>query len=235
MNSFFVKAAAGLTAAALILGGASCGNKGTELADDGLSSERTVSADDMPYGSTLAELIPEYDENVKIMVDFDHRFFTEVDGKFPEIYKVVDYLYAIQSGDGQLMEQVIYPPYLDYVCQQNDYANADECVGVLNASYADLFGGEFAFTVVCISDSKDSSDPEAASAFEQADSHLNAIEEGLADKVQSRRLITIGDIEDIYYYTMYSCNGNSSNILTNALERPMQLCVYEIDGEYWVI
>ena len=218
-----------ILAAAMLLCLPSCGNKGTELigSNDNLPN---VSAGDMPYGATITDLTPDYDSGVRTEIEFDNRFFTETDGKFPEIYKISDYLYALNNQDEEVLKSAYYPVYLDYYCESAGFEDTAAYLKSCHDELAQSLGEDFQFTYVCVSGCTGSSDAATADEFKALDARLDDIgSEKISDKITSRKKIKIGS------YSMYSAGGKSSLMLIDALGKDITFYLYEIDGQLWIL
>lgn len=201
----------------------SCGEGAKE---NSAGTAENMSEEDMPYGATITSLNSTYDPNVKIPTEFDNRFFAESDGKFPEIYLVSDYIYALNNSDGELMSETVYKPYLDYQIKEAGVESADEYVKASHDTLAQSLGGEFEINYIYI----DSCDENADSDFTRMDEILDSIgDEKISEKVNSRKKITIGG------YTTYQMADGSGEFSLAEHSDPILLYIYQIDGEYYLI
>ncbi|MBR1591601.1 MAG: hypothetical protein IJ666_01115 [Ruminococcus sp.] len=234
MKKIILKTVSALLSCAVMMSLSSCSNQNNDTSSSGgrvdagdLPDSYNADEQDLPYGATLTELKPSYDENAKISVEFDNRFFTEEDGKYPEIYKITDYMYALNHVDVELMNETFYQPYLEYAYKEAGCGSVKE---YLQSYYDNLYEklGDFTFSYIDVTGVLTEDDEEARSYLNKVDEILNSIESGITDKITSRKIVYIGG------YTMYS-NDAGSYQLTEALGREVTLYLYEIDNQLYVL
>lgn len=243
MESIFMKrTAALLLAAAMTVGAASCskagesGSSNVNLAGDGPNGD--IAEENLPYGSTITRLMHDYDEDALITIEFDHRFFEEQDGKFPEIYKLTQYFEALNNGDGELMRQAFYPDYLDYSYRTAGFSNADEYIQSYHDSIAGYISayalntlqqendGDFRIDCILVNDLV--AYEENPSEFTNMDNSVNVVEEGLASKAEDKK--------KVYLECMYTLvDGGGSYELSTAVGSEITLYLYKIGGTWYVL
>lgn len=191
-----------------------------------------ASQDELPYGSVTAEIKPGNDGNVKVMVCFDRRYFggEGEDADLGEVYKLTDCIAGLNANDHELLKGCYYPGYLEKSAEGTGYADVDAYLDAYHEDLVKKLGNDFEIDYIDISQCYLTGDSEGDSYFEIADSILTEIAgEGILDKVTSRKLAEIGG------YTTFKADG-STKMLTNYTENQgaMQICVYKIDGEYYL-
>ena len=89
MNKFILKTVSAIISCALLMSFSSCSNSENNTSSGGrvdagdLPDNYSADEENLPYGATLTELKPSYDENTKIAVEFDNRFFKADGDKYP--------------------------------------------------------------------------------------------------------------------------------------------------------
>ena len=234
MNKIILKTVSAVLSCALLMNFSSCSSSDSESSSSGgrvdagdLPDDYSADEQDLPYGATLTELKPSYDEDTKLAVEFDNRFFDEKDGKYPEIYKITDYMYALNNVDVDLMNETFYPPYLEYAYKEAGYDNAKD---YLQSYYDNLHEmlGDFTFNYIDVTGVLTEDDEESVSYFNDVDEILKSIDSSIIDKISSRKIVYIGG------YTMYN-NESGSYQLTEGIGREVTLYLYEIDGQIYVL
>ena len=235
MNKTFLKTLSAVLLCAVLFSLSSCSNSNNSSSEGGrvdggdLPDNYSAEEEDLPYGATLTELKPSYDENAKIAVEFDNRFFTADGEKFPDVYKITDYMYALNNVDVDLMNQTFYPPYLEYAYKQAGNDNAKDYLQSYYDNLHDKLGDDFYFSYIDITGVLTEKDSEAQEGFNSIDEVLKEIEgDSITDRITSRKVIYIGG------YTMYN-NESGSYILTEALGREVVLYLYEIDNQLYIL
>lgn len=188
-----------------------------------------VSQDEMPYGSTIYQLRPENDSNIKYTVEFDKRYFGG-DGEeedLREIYILHDYIKALNENDHEKIKSLYYPGYLEYMCNIGGYLSVEQYLNSVNAALTEALGEGFEIDYINISNCLTEKDEDAASYFIQAESVLYTIDGSLEDKITSKKVTEIGG------YTCYSTPENSY-IFVNHTDA-LTLLVYEIDGKIYLL
>ena len=223
--------------AAIMLGASAAGCEeknessvsGQQMVGNGsMADDLAISEDEMPYGSTVFELMPANDENVKYIIDFDKRYFGG-DMENPdlrEIYALHDYIAAVNVNDHDKIKSLYYPGYLEYVCEQNGYANVDEYLDSLYSSFCTMLGSDFEIDFIDVSNCLTENDPEAASYFTEADEAVNAVDSAALTKITSKKVAEIGG------YTCYSTAEGSVQLINHT--NPLMFRVYEIDGQIYL-
>lgn len=213
--------------AALTVG---CGDKndssesGNNMVGADMDDYANISLEDMPYGSNMCELSPNADENITYKICFDNRYFSE--DSMEEIYKVHDFVAAVNENDVEKMKSLYYRDYLDFVCKNNGMTDGDEYFNILYSSAEKYLGEGFSIDYICISDCLDVSDEKASVYFNDTEKNLVEFDSDAAGKVTSRKLVEIGG--DTYFST-----DEGSYQFTNHMN-PMYLALYEIDGEIYI-
>ncbi len=232
MKKIILKAAA-ILSCAVLMSFSSC-SSGNESSSGGrvdagdLPDNYNADEENLPYGATLTELKPNYDENVKIAVEFDNRFFKADGEKFPEVYKITDYMYALNNIDVDLMNETFYPPYLKYAYEQAGYDNVKDYLQSYYDNLHDMLG-DFTFSYIDITGVLTEEDEESKSYFDNVDSILKEIEgDDILSKITSRKIVYIGG------YSMYNLEGGSYQLI-EGLGREVTLYLYEIDGKTYIL
>ncbi len=187
-----------------------------------------VAEEDMPYGSTVFELSENNDDHVKITIGFDKRYFggdDEDNPDYSEIYKIHDYISALNSNDHDLFKQIYYPEYLEYACKNHGYDNVDTYIDELYNTIVRYLGESFEINYIDVSNCLDDTNASAKEYMKNVDGYLEGI--GALDKVTSKKIIEIGG------YTAYKTESGTYQ-LTNHMES-MILGVYEIDGQTYIV
>ena len=213
-------AAAAILACAAITG---CG-EGKES-----SNSYTLNQENMEYGATITELRPSANENVKIMISFDNRFFggSGEEKDYSDIYSICDCIAGFNTNDHQLIKDHSYPGYLDNVAEQTGAAGADEYLDSYVEKLTDTLGEGFEIDYIDISKCSGESDDESEYYFGTVDRTLIEIAGAdVLDKVTSRKMITIGGD------TSYTLPTGTYKLTNHASE--MVFCLYQIDGEYYI-
>lgn len=213
---------------------AGCGDKEDEQSSSGggivsggqdIPGDYSLGGDDMEYGASVVELKPETNENVRVMICFDKRYFSEED--YGAIYKIADYISAINENDHELIAEIFYDGYLDYVSEQNGIEGVDTYIDSFEDTLTESLGEDFEIDYIDVSGCYDAEDNASATYFDQADLILTQLAGAeILDKVDYRRVVEIGG------NTTYK-TPNGSYLFTNH-ERPFMLCIYRIDGEYYL-
>lgn len=186
-----------------------------------------IAQEDMPYGSTIYELRPEYDNRVKYTVEFDKRYFGG-DGEtadLREIYLIHDYIIAVNENDHEAIKNLYYPGFLEHLCKAGGYANADEYLDGMNYTLKQTLGEDFVIDYInvsnCLTDGE-----EADNYFNFAAAEIAAFDSSLFEKITSQKVVELGG------YTCYSTGGNS--YILEKHTTPFYLRVYQVDGEYYL-
>ncbi|MBO5164865.1 MAG: hypothetical protein J6B75_10585 [Ruminococcus sp.] len=231
MKKIVYTALAVVMTAALTVG---CGEKNSEgsgknmVGDFDTDGNGNIAQEDMPYGSHMSELSNAFDEKITYKISYDSRYFANGDDQdLTEIYKLHDFIAALNTKDAELLKSLYYPEFLEYVCEHNGYSDTDEYFDSLYNSVENSLGKNFTINYICVSDCLDESDETAAAYFKNASENLAAVDNSAADKITSKKLVEIGG--DTCYET-----DEGSFLLTKHMN-PFVLAVYEIDGEVYIL
>ena len=238
MKSYFSATAAALSAMIMAAAMVGCGDNGGNSSSDGdnmvgaglADGDNDIAENDLPYGSTIVERPKEVDENIEIKIAFDKRFFIEDEENpdYSEIYKIHDYVKAINTKDGDLLDSVYYPGYLAYGAETNSYGSEEDYINSFFSSIEDALGEGFEIDYIDVSNCLLESDSEAKGYFDARDEALAKVSGAdILDKVTSRKVVEIGG------YSTYKQEGNSYQ-LANHVSIPY-LCLYKIDGQVYII
>lgn len=224
----------GIMAVLMVCAATGCSDKesasstsGKQLVSDA-GDNVNVAEEDMPYGSTVFELSENNDDHVKIITGFDKRYFggdDEDNPDYSEIYKIHDYVSALNSNDHDLFKQIYYPEYLEYACTNHGYDNVDTYIDELYNTIVKYLGEGFEINYIDVSNCLDDTNTGAKDYMQTVDGYLDGI--GALDKVTSRKVIEIGG------YTAYKTESGIYQ-LTNHMESII-LGVYEIDGQAYIV
>lgn len=233
MKSLFLRAAA-VAACLAVMGTASvsCGKKDgsstTNLAGDGPADDVEMDEEDMPYGATMTVLKPDYDENVRVSIEFDNRYFKEYDGKYDEIYRLSNYFYALSNADADVMNEAMYPDYFKYSYEQADMADGTEYLEGYYSNLTEKIGEEdFDINYLIVEDCFTDEDEAAASDFAKMDDIVEKIDGGeTLSKVTARKGV---------YVTAYYASESGSYSLNEKLGQAITMYIYEIDGVPYII
>ncbi len=189
-----------------------------------------VSEADLPYGSTITQLRPGQDEGVNIMTEYDHRFLTE-----EEAVKINDYVTALNTCDGALLDKTVHPVYLDYLKEQNDITDSTEYVTQLHDKLKTDYmqNKDFDLNYVLVNSCLDESADDVETNFSSLDTVLDscAAEQGkdaVSPKITSRKLVGI----DIMFALE---DDNSSYSLSYRSGKDQMLYIYTIDGQIYIL
>ncbi len=220
-----------MTAASTVgCGGKNSGGSGKNMVGDfDTDGKGTIAQEDMPYGSHMSERSHEFDEKITYKICYDSRYFANDDAddqNFTEIYKLHDFIAALNTKDAELLKSLYYPGFLEYVCEHNGYSDTDDYFNSLYNSVETSLGKNFTINYICVSDCLDETDETAAAYFQKVSGQLAAIDSGAADKIASRKLVEIGG--DTCYET------DEGDFLLTKHMNPFVIAVYEIDGEVYL-
>lgn len=241
MKNILIKTAAFVLAGAMMLTFPSCGSSkdssetnGTELTGDNgkdyADNVGDASEDELPYGATIMRMDKEYYPEAVITTEFDRRFFTEVDEKFPEIQKVINYMEALNAVDASLMESSFYPEYLAKMVENAGAADTKAYIQQYHDNLESKLGAGYRINYMDVVDCRDETDPDVAEYFSNIDKALDEVcGEKISEKVTSRKMATIGG------YSTYNLNGEGSYVLMDHLDNEINFVIYQIDGEYWIV
>lgn len=186
-----------------------------------------IGLEDMPYGSYVTELSPNSDENTEYKICYDSRYFEKTnDGDMAEIYRLHDFILAINTNDHELMESLFYPGYLRYISEKDGISDIDEYLDDLYIYVESCLGSGFDMNYINVSNCYKESDSEAASYLEATDTEIYAFDSSIYDKITSKKVAEIGGD------TCYS-SDDGSGLIINRMD-PFILRIYEIDGETYL-
>ncbi len=192
-----------------------------------VKGDSDISQDEMPYGSTIYQLLPENDENIKYTVEFDKRYFGGEENDLREVYILHDYIKALNENDHEKIKSLYYPGYLEYMCNIGGYLSVDQYLESVNAALTKALGEGFEIDYINISNCLTEKDEDATSYFIQAESVLYTVDSSLEGKITSKKVTEIGG------YTCYSTPENSY-VFVNHTDA-LTLLVYEIDGKIYLL
>lgn len=221
MNIRFRKITAAAAAALMLIGTAGCKDENEQ--SDFADVYENVAQEDMPYGASIAQLKPELNENLKLGIEYDNRYLTE-----DEAVKISDYVYALDKLDAELMNQTVYPGYLD---QYAERAGASDLKGYLEMCRENIEDNyiydEFEFTYISVNDCiTEENDTDGEANFSSVDANLSSTYGDL--NITDRKMIKI----DIMY-SVASDNGSYSFSMRQGSDSIIY--VYTIDGEPYII
>lgn len=224
------KAFAAIVAAGCLLGVVGCGDKDKHadiIIDDDYGN---IAEEDLPYGSTITQLKSSNNENVKLSIEYDNRFLTE-----EEAIKVSDYMAALNSVDGELMENTVYPDYLQYLMEANNYTSSTDYLKSMHDSIKDTYlnGSDFDFNFVLINAFYDENDSDDDTGFLVLDTLLDSYassldKDAVTPKITSRKMVKID--------TMYTlADDDGSYLLSNRTDSEQGMYIYTIDGQIYIL
>ncbi|MCQ2460122.1 MAG: hypothetical protein MJ081_07115 [Ruminococcus sp.] len=222
--------------AGMLLSAVSCGQKKEEPKNNLVSSspaeDISVNEENMPYGATVVRLRPSSDEDLKIDVEFDRRYFNSYDEgekkKYPEIYLISDYIYAISNKDVDLMEKIFYKDYLLYNIKGNGYETTQDYLEQYRQSLKDAIGAEFDLDYIIVDTCVNENESDNVTGFSVIDDQLNEIAgEKISDRVTSRKAV--------YLDVFFTDENKNFRQLNNLIGYDISLYIYEIDGQYYLL
>lgn len=230
MNNLIKKTFSAIVAAGCLLSVVGCGEKEKHadmITDDDYGD---IAEEDLPYGSTITQLKSSNNENVKLSIEYDHRFLSE-----EEAIKVSDYMAALNSVDGELMDNTVYPDYLQYLKEANDFTSSTDYLQAMHDNIRDnyLNGSEFDFNFVLINNFYDENDSDEETGFSTLDILLDSYADSLGKdavtpKITSRKMVKID--------TMYTlADDEGSYMLSNRTESEQGMYIYTIDGQIYIL
>jgi hypothetical protein len=243
MKNWIIRSAAAVCALVLACGAVSCSKAAESSVSDannlvGGGPQGDMAEEDMPYGATLTQLRHDYDEDALITIEFDHRFFTNEDGKFPEIYKATEYFDALNNSDGAAMEAAYYPGMFSEVCGKAGYTDTNEYMKWYHDTISGLISdylytndgistdGDFKINYLMVEGIDDETTDEKS--FADMDAKLEAADSTALSKVTSRKRLAMTG--------MYSLDGEGSRQLNPAVGQSyIYLYIYTIDGKAYVV
>lgn len=210
-----------------------CGDKDEHEHEEGRNMVGSFGADDnitlenMPYGSYVTELSPNADEHLTYKMCYDSRYLGNEDGTgLTEIYRLHDFIRALNTNDHELMESLFYPGYLKYISEKDGSENLEEYLDNLYIYVKTCLGGNFEMNYINISNCYSEEDETAVSYLQTTDTDLYGFDSSLAGKVTSKKVVEIGG--DTYF------NGDeNSGFIKNYMD-PFMISLYEIDGETYL-
>lgn len=243
MKSIIKKAAALFLAGAMLTGFSACADKesasehngehGDEgnLAGDAPSGD--FNQDELPYGATMTQLLTSINDDISVSVEYDSRFLSEEEGKL-----VSNYLYAMTTGDAELMEQVFYPPLLDYSSKTAGYSSSKEYIEAANKNLIDSITThvqeevkQFDIDYIMITDCYVSGDP----AIEE---DLSGMDKMIAEGIGQEHIDKTDKAtrKEIYVDFTYTVNGGADSYDYNyGVGHTIHLFIYNIDGKYYIV
>ncbi len=229
MKRIFRAAAAVLLAGAMLCG-ASCGDKESSVSGvriDGGANARKNMTDEEYHGSyvTNFDLKPADDPNVKIMISFDNRYFGKEGTDYSEIYLIDSYFDALNNNDISGILGCYYPGYIESLCGDDTFKTPEEFVKTYRDQLVTLFGEDFKFGFIEISDCSLGGDEQIENMFTNRDDTLKtAFGDDFLSKVTDRKYITVsGD--------SYVTGGGGWAEVKQLIPEGIMFCVYTIDGK----
>ncbi len=198
-----------------------------QMINTAMDKDANLTQDEMPYGATIYQLLPENDENIKYTMEFDKRYFGGEDNDLREVYILHDYIQALNENDHEKIKSLYYPGYLEYMCNIGGYLSVEQYLESMNGSLTKELGEGFEIDYINISDCLTEKDEKGVSYFIQAESVLYTIDGSLEEKITSKKAVEIGG------YTSYS-TPEGNYVFVNHAE-PLTLLVYEIDGKIYLL
>lgn len=182
-----------------------------------------MSESQLPYGATMTELRPENNPEVRITTEYDHRFLEK-----EEACLVSDYLYALQKKDTEQIKKLFFPALMDYVVKEAEMKSAEEYVEYSYSNLSGAFGGDFEFTYIDITDLTNGLDE--PDAFGGVDARITAgTGSDTIGSVTSKKMVVLEGV------TMYRLGDGTEKMVTKALSVPISICIYRIDGQYYIV
>lgn len=181
-----------------------------------MDKEINIAEEDLPYGATMRETKTTY----ALPVSYDRRFVNEA-----QLKVLTDYLYAIQTGDGDGYAANTLDFYAEYQLKEvysTQYKTMDEMITALQGSVAELTGKDFEFAMVTIDGFTKERDTSGLNTMIEILDKLD----GDADFLDSIDNCWALDMDWLIRYN----NGGSS-----ALVQEQYVFMFEIDGQYYCV
>ncbi len=205
MNRFH-KISALLTAAML----------GTVMFTGCMDKEVNIAEEDLPYGATMREAKTTY----ALPVSYDRRFVNEA-----QLTAITEYLYAIQTGDGDKYAETTLDFYAEYQLNEvysTQYKTMDEMIVALRSSVSEITADDFEFAMITID----------GFTQERVTSGLDTMIE-ILDKIngESDFLSSVDNCWALDMDWLIRYNGGGSSMLVNE----QYVFMFEIDGKYYCV
>lgn len=222
MNSFIKKICAGALVGCFMINAAGCKKEQeSSSVTDAADTIGSMAEEDMPFGATITQIKPDSGK-VKIDIEYDYRFMSE-----EEAIKISNYVAALNSVDAELMNNAVYPGYLDKYVEQTGSADLkgylELCVDNIKTNY---IGSDFEFDYILINDCVDETNQVYADRFQSMDANLASRYGDL--NITDKKLVSI----DI----MYSIpDDDGSYSLSRRQGSDSLLFIYTIDGAPYIV
>lgn len=213
------KVLCGVTAFIMACALTACGDNNSSsenMVEMGVSN---VDESDLPYGTTLCELSSSNDNHVKVAIDFDKRYFSD---SYDEIYKIHDYIVAIDTNDHELLKSTYYSGFLEYFCEKYEMT-VDEYIDNQNNILKTDIGENSSINYINVSNCYSADDEDFQAYYQIRDEILTEIGAG---EITSRKTVEVGG------YTTFE-DESGTHQLTN-YHQPIIACIYEIDGQTYI-
>lgn len=212
-------AAASASAVLFCMAGCEEKNEHSDIWDD----YGYVADEDLPYGSTMVRYTASADPSFKISIEFDDRFITK-----EEAIKLSDYIAALNTLDAELMEQTVYPVYLEYLKSIQGAVNTKAYIQDLhdNIQEGSAEGNEFDMDYIIVEEFYDESADDTIAEYSSLDMLLSDLSGGEVN-ITSRKMVSI----DIFF----SMNGEGSYSMKARQDSAPRLYIYEIDGQIYIL
>lgn len=217
MNKIFMKTAALAAAMAMSLASYSCSGKESSsvnegnLAGDGPADNVSVSSDDMPYGATITQL----KNDVPVSIEYDYRYMTDEEAR-----KLSEYFAAVGLKDADMAAGACYDSYLENFFSAMNVSNIEDYLTVSYDTLKSYTEEDYEFSYFIVSDVTQNE-----SVYPYYDEIIYSINPDA--NIESRKVATM----DLYYDTesAVSCS------LYYRMGNYIQVCVYQIDGEAYIL
>lgn len=233
MNSITKKIFAALSAGMLLMSAVGCDSDDSDSSNESennlvenAADNINMGEDELPYGSTLTQVLPKNDDSILIGIEYDNRFVT-----LDEAKALSNYVASINNCDGELLEKTFYKPRLDFILENQGVTDAGEYLKTIHENIADNYiNDEFDFNYVLIEDCFDESYDDSQTGFSSIDSFIaEKAGQETVDKITSRKLVQY-DIQ----YTPDSEPG-SAYMFSRRSNTSSRMYIYTIDGVCYIL
>lgn len=205
---------------ALSLACVSCSDKQSGTSSANAGDGINVDENELPFGATMIDLDSERD-GVPISISYEKRFMTEEEAR-----KISDYISAVNSCDAELIKNTSYPSYLDYIVEYYGNTDIQDYLDSRQKNVEDTYtGGKFDFNYILVSSLKDENDDDSETGFSTLDRKI--LENSPDAEITSRKMVGID--------VLYSLDGSGSYSLKARTGSDMNLYIYTIDGQMYIL
>lgn len=224
MKKLFIKAAVLIAAAALAMPLSSCsgdsdssdGNSGGSYVVAPNDEDAYISADELPYGTTLTKLTAGVGD-VPVSIEYDNRFMSE-----EEATLVSRYLTSLGTQDADMLEETAYPELLDYTLEILGAESAQYFADTEYELFKEYIGADYTFDYFLVNNVLTTGEYD----FSYYDNDILAIAPDA--KITDRKYV---EVECQYVLK----DGEGSGSLSTRIGNDLSLCIYTINGKIYVL